>query len=481
MRLTYRNKLFLGVITLVWIIFGALFYFQYTNEVRLKKQMLRNELKMIDKRVMSVYEDGHDLPEFLQLLSRCYQNSTFDAMQISVYGPGDSLIACVKQPIPFNLDALEDLQPEDKTTRLVKYKTDTTSKINLFYFASNKSSDGKITVKTGMPYDLSINKAISTDIHWLFFILITLAATIVVFLSTRLLSHNIFLLRQFAIKASQRQPIDYTPKFPHDELGEIAQEILNIYNSLLKAIDTINQEHQKAIDAIEEKDAFKRRITNNINHEIKTPLSIIRGYTETIINNPDMDTETRDNFMKRILENVDRLNSLLSDISTIAKLEECPEDITISNVNMLDIVQKVNNDLNHSGLAHNMSFSHNITADCRVRGNSELITSVLLNLVRNSIIHSNGTEMAFGITDEDSDFYTFTYYDNGNGVNPEQLNHLFERFYRADSGRTRKKGGVGLGLSIVKRAIITLKGSIIVKNRDEGGLEFIFTLPKAPK
>lgn len=439
--------------------------------------MLRNELLMIDQRIMNVYEDGDDYIEFIRLLEQCYKNSTFDAIQISIYNDRDSLLVSARQPIPPDLDMLEDLQPEDKATRLVKYQTDAKNK--LFYFSSNKSSDGKITVKTGMPYNFSINRAISTDVHWWLLALISLMAAVIVYFSTRLFSRNIFLLRKFAVQASRREPIDDITNFPNDELGEIAQEIMNIYKSLIKAIEEIDKEHQHVIQAIEEKEAFKRRVTNNINHEIKTPLSIISGYVETILNTPNMDEATRNKFMKRTLENVDRLKSLLSDISTIAKLEECSASIAVSEVNIYDIVLRIGEDLKFTNFAPNMKFSYNIPPGCNVRGDKELLNSVLLNLMRNSILHSNGTEMTFRLIDETENSYVFSYADNGIGVNPEQLEHLFERFYRTDSGRSRKKGGVGLGLSIVKSAIETLGGQISVSNRKTGGLEFIFSLNKA--
>lgn len=440
--------------------------------------MLRNELKMIDQHIMSVYDEGHDLKEFVEMLAICYQNSTFDAMQISVYGEGDSLIASVRQPIPQELDSLEDLQPEDKTTRLVKYNADGST--NLFYFSSGKSRDGKITVKTGMPYSFSINSAISTDIHWWLLAVITIVASVVVYFSTHLLSRNIYLLRRFAYQASHRQPIDKVPNFPNDELGEIAKEIFDIYTSLIQAIDKINLEHQRVVHALEEKEAFQRRMTSNINHEIKTPLGVIRGYIETILCAPDMDEATKNKFLNRVIENVDRLNSLISDISVIAQLEEMSSCIDISDVDFYDVVLKIDDDVKFTsvGISNNMTFSYDIPSDCHVRGDRELLTSVLLNLIRNSILHSNGTEMSLRLIEETPDFYLFAYADNGTGVEQEQLEHLFERFYRADVGRARKNGGAGLGLSIVNSAIKALGGSISVRNKEEGGLEFTFSLPK---
>lgn len=192
-----------------------------------------------------------------------------------------------------------------------------------------------------------------------------------------------------------------------------------------------------------------------------------------------MDEITREKFMKRIIVNVDRLSSLVSDISVIAQLEEKPDAITISNVNLYDIISKIADDLKFAGIARNMTFIYDIPKSCQIQGNLELLTSVMQNLIRNSILHSNGTEMTIRLIEETPKTYVFAYADNGVGVKPGHLELLFERFYRADAGRTRKHGGVGLGLSIVNSAIKTIGGTIYAKNKEEGGLEFTFSLLKA--
>lgn len=477
MKLTYRKKLFFWVLTIVWIVFAGMFFFQYKTESDFKKDMLRNELKKIDRHVMSVYEEGKDVSTFVQMLALCYKSSTFDDIRISVYGKNDSLIATAGQPIPPSLDHLEDLQPWDTTTRLVKYNADGDN--DLFYFSSSKSQDGKIIVKTGMPYSISIDSAVSTDVRWWLLALITIVASGVVYFSTHLLSRNISLLRHFAYKASHRRPIERLPNFPNDELGEIAREIYKIYTSLIEAIEKSEAEHQRVIHTLEEKEAFQRRMTNNISHELKTPLGVIRGYTETILSTLDMDEETRRAFMTRVIENVDRLASLVSDISVIAQLEERPDSIPLSKVNFSEVVSKIADDIRFSGIANGMKFTSYVPDNCYIQGNRELITSIAQNLARNSILHSKGTDMTLHLVEETPETYVIAYADNGTGVKPEQLDLLFERFYRADTGRTRKKGGVGLGLSIVNSAIEVLGGSIKARNKEGGGLEFLITFLKA--
>ena len=116
---------------------------------------------------------------------------------------------------------------------------------------------------------------------------------------------------------------------------------------------------------------------------------------------------------------------------------------------------------------------------CSVMCIRDRLNSVLSNLVKNSVAYSQGTQMGIELLGRSQSYYTFAFYDNGVGVGEEHLSRLFDRFYRVDAGRSRKAGGTGLGLPIVKSAINTMGGSISVRNRRGGGLEFIFTLPRA--
>ena len=330
-----------------------------------------------------------------------------------------------------------------------------------------------------MPYSDNVHDAIDVDTTvWLVIIGCLLTTLLVTYYFTSILSRNVVLLKDFAYRATTGGRFSGEDKFPRNELGEISREIIKLYRERLKAMELIKKERKIAINAIEEKVKITRQLTNNINHEIKTPVGIIRGYLESIIAAPEMDTATRNRFLDRMLMNVERLTDLLNDVSTMTRLENGADMIAVEKIDMHDLVYQIESDLPANNLSGNLEFSFDIPFECNVSGNYNLIQGMICGLIRNAALHSGGTEIGLRMISENKRFYVFSFYDNGNGVSSEHIPHLFERFYRVDTGRSRKMGGTGLGLPIVKSTIISLGGTISVHNRSTGGLEFIFTLPK---
>ena len=238
--------------------------------------------------------------------------------------------------------------------------------------------------------------------------------------------------------------------------------------------------YDKLRDSEEDKNRLKRQLTQNVAHELKTPVSSIQGYLETIVSSPDIDSETKDRFIQRCYAQSRRLSSLLADISTLNKLDDAPQGYEFENVNILDLLQSIQRDVSMQMEANRVTFRALVEPEVVVNGNPSLLYSIFRNLTDNSIAcGGEGVTITVQILSEDSDFYKFSFSDNGPGVAPEHIPHLFERFYRIDKGRSRKMGGTGLGLAIVKNSVLLHRGVISVRLGVAGGLEFIFTLPKA--
>lgn len=472
-------RLFIPMAVLVWAIIGAFVWYQFYQEKNIREVLLRQELTAIDQRVLHMYERGMDLQDFMDFMSRYYDNSVYDDIHITVYDRNDSIIATMGSPVSLDIDSKKDLLPADKSVKLVKTDSDFGDH-EFFYISAKSSPDGEIRLRSAMPYSLDIDHAINTtNVIWILVVLAVIAATLTVYLSTRLIMRNIEKMQTLVRRMAAGEEVPPKDTYANDELGNLARDISEIYEQRSEAMAHSERGHRIAIHAIEEKAQIKRQMTNNINHELKTPIGVIRGYLDTINDNPDMDADTRHHFMQRARENVERLCSLLNDISTITRLEEGSENIPLSPVSMHDLAFGIENDIRQAKLLPGMKFEYSIPLDCKVLGNQNLLSGMLLNLAKNAAIHSHGTEVHFNLISESSKFYVFAFYDNGRGVSSEHLPHLFDRFYRVDSGRSRKVGGTGLGLPIVQNTVLSLGGTISVHNRSNGGLEFVFSLRKA--
>lgn len=223
---------------------------------------------------------------------------------------------------------------------------------------------------------------------------------------------------------------------------------------------------------------MRRELTQNIAHELKTPVASILGYTETILEHPDMADDTRQQFVKRTQSQAQRLTSLLKDLSTLNRMDYAADNFAMERIDVSTIVKDIVQETALAASGKHINVKNALPQDIIVKGNKSLIYSIFRNLIDNAINYSGeGTTIQIEATEKD-DRWDFTFADNGVGIADEHLPRIFERFYRIDKGRSRVLGGTGLGLAIVKNAVLLHGGNIKAMPAQGDGLRYEFSLKK---
>lgn len=223
---------------------------------------------------------------------------------------------------------------------------------------------------------------------------------------------------------------------------------------------------------------MRRELTQNISHELKTPVTSILGYTETILENPTMPEDTKAQFIARTQAQAQRLSSLLQDLSTLNRMDYARSVLAIERIDVSCLVSEIALETELAMNNKQMLLKNCLPEGIHIKGNQSMIYSIFRNLFENAINHAgNGTTIEI-TAEEYPDSWHFTFSDNGQGIPEGHLTRIFERFYRVDKGRSRSLGGTGLGLAIIKNAVLLHGGKIHASSGEGEGLCFKFTLKK---
>lgn len=251
---------------------------------------------------------------------------------------------------------------------------------------------------------------------------------------------------------------------------------------LIECILFLDNSYEISINDIsrqEEESRMKRQLTQNVSHELKTPVSSIQGYLETILSNPDLSPDKRQFFLERCYSQSTRLTGLLRDISVLNRLDEASEMFDLTEVNITKLITEIQKECSQDMEEKHITSKIILPGDPTVFGNNSLLYSIFRNLYDNAIAYAGeNIKITVNCYKEDPKYYYFSFSDNGVGIPEEHINRIFERFYRVDKGRSRKIGGTGLGLSIVKNGVNFHKGQISAKSSPGKGVTFFFTLKK---
>lgn len=572
MKLSYKQKIFFYAFILLALFAGSIVLFEHSESKKFRTEALEEQLDLFATTLYKsmVKNDRYDksfidsmlylFPENLRITlldsngQVTYDNITKDTTSMDNHFDRPEIIKATENRVGSNV------------------RTSSTNEEAYLYYAKKYQS---FYIRVALPYNVYARQLLqSNNIFIYFIILLSVISLYSIHLFSKRISQSIRQLRDFT-KNPNMTVAEIADKFPEDELGDVAFQIVENYKELESSKAQIALEKEKLLQHIhtseegicfytadwrvefynglfmhylnimldehtsrpnsilydnlfkemqlfianpfdqhyfeqriskqgrqfslrvnifedksfeiilndisnEEKTRLiKQEMTNNIAHELRTPITSIRGYLETI-KEQNIDIDQTKYFLDKAYNQVINLTQLIDDMSMITSIEEIPQSFTFEKLDLHVLVNKVGQDFASNLAKNQITFTNEIRENSFLQGNLNLLYVIFRNLVENTIKYGGQeANIHISVYNEDDFYYYISYYDEGKTTIEEvHLKRLFERFYRVTSGRTRNTGGTGLGLSIVKNAIQIHKGTIIAKNRKEGGLEFLFKLKK---
>ena len=479
-KFSYSTKLLITVVAILTLCEVAFLAFQFNREQRYREDLLNAQLTILNYQLLDHYDGGVVNVELwertIDLPIQQLQLAIFDSEGNVLYDNSGIEIA----GNPLDREEIKMANESENHHGFSVHNNDDVDNDDFYYYAALK--EGDLFARTGaLGHDVGLSEFMQIDRSFIWYALLIYVIIIAItWYATSRIGSTVKRLSEFASAAEKGEEIYDTKVFPRNELGTIAHNIVLIYVRWQRTLAERDRQAAIALKEEQEKAKLKRELTNNINHELKTPVSAISLELETILTHKDKLTEAQRNMLiSRCKANSDRLLSLIKDILALNRLEEGAENIQRELLSLRDIVDEVTDNLLPKAEDAGIGFEINLPETMMMLGNGPLLESIFNNLINNAILYSGGSTISIFLQEEDEKSYRIIIGDDGIGIGEEHLEHIFDRFYRVESGRSRKKGGSGIGLAIVKSAAQFHGGDITVRNNPAGGLEFTLTVSKS--
>ncbi|WP_235827502.1 sensor histidine kinase [Bacteroides caecimuris] len=432
------------------------------------------QLQMYNCHLLEVVEDGLSYEEYIATHEKPFNDLRISIIALSGAVIYDNMIS------PDSLDNHRH-RPEIETALNDGFgyhiERQSASDGREYFYSATKGK--RAIIRTAIPYSSTLRELLKADWDFLgIMIIISSVMSVLAYFATRRLGKTIERLNRFADKAKKGEVFDENEPFPNDELGFISNHIVQLYAQWQQTIRDRDIAYEATLREEQEKMRIKRQLTNNINHELKTPVASIQVCLETLLSGINLSEDKRLELIERCYTNNERLRRLLADVSLITRMEDGSMLIGKEKVVLNDILCEIAEELTIMPDEERMTLHTNFNERVILDGNLSLIGSIFRNLTENAIAYSGGRNIYISLIANENKEYHIRFEDDGCGVEEKQLTRLFERFYRIDKGRSRQKGGTGLGLAIVKHAVQFHGGTITASNRPNGGLRFDFVLKK---
>ncbi|MGG1684445.1 two-component system histidine kinase PnpS [Pseudalkalibacillus sp. NRS-1564] len=313
---------------------------------------------------------------------------------------------------------------------------------------------------------------------------------------------NRFYKDTFQIQVNDYMDLLYYEAIPYRDIIRIVEETLLVEQTVRKQVELevgieirhfdvsgapiLDQDNKLKgvvlvfhdITELKKLEQMRKDFVANVSHELKTPVTSLKGFAETLLDGAMENKAFRTRFLTIILNESDRLQSLIQDLLDLSKMEQKHFSLNWQVVDLKEVIDDcllmTQSKAEKKGIEVNVQYEGNL----HIKGDTNRLKQVFLNLIANSITYTPEEGKITISVQESSDIVQFIISDNGIGIRKEELPRIFERFYRVDRARSRNSGGTGLGLAIVKHLVEAHHGRIDVKSELGDGTTFVITLNK---
>lgn len=265
-----------------------------------------------------------------------------------------------------------------------------------------------------------------------------------------------------------------------DEKGDVYIEVVGapIFNErqMLKGAVIVLYD----ITELKQVAIMRKDFVANVSHELKTPITSIKGFAETLLEKSPSDKMTEQQFLNIIYDESSRLQFLVEDLLTLSTLEKDDFNLKLTTVNLSKVIADLWPIVKQQAERKNITLNLSMEKEYKLEADGEKLKQVLINLVGNAINYTSDQGRVMLTIDEIDQFIRINITDNGIGIDQDDLPRLFERFYRVDKARSRNTGGTGLGLAIVKHIVEVHEGKMTVESEVNKGSSFTIYFPKKP-
>ena len=486
-----RIKLFLTLCIVVIIIIAFLIL---TNNFVLESFYLYTKMKTLNsiyERINNYYIQEQTDSTVIELeLEKAAINNNFDILiqsenNISVYSTNRDFLSSIKELNAINTSVLQQrkniVYKNDKV--IIRKFEDKSNGITFMMFSAKLDNGYQLYIR--MPF-ASIRESVSISNNFLYLIggfTILIGGIVVSFISKRFTS-PILELNAIANKMSK---LDFSHKYcvtdTDDEINELGKSINTMSDKLEKTINRLRDSNIELEKDIEEKskiDEMRKQFISDVSHELKTPIALIQGYSEGLIENVNTDEENRKFYAEVILDEANKMDKLVAQLLELMKLEYGKREFNNKEFDICELIREVIRKSKVMLEERQIEVDFSVELPVYVLADDFYIEQVITNYFTNAIKHvneKNGKKIIQIRIEQNKQEGTARIYvfNTGELIEEENLTRIWNRFYKVDESRNREDGGTGIGLSLVKAIMNNYKKQYGVTNM-ENGVEFYFDL-----